>query len=79
VFHDVSVLVGLVLAFFLVNAHDELIVDDLLQILVRSNAGVNKLHYFSDIFLFQDVGYQVRHHLPDPHEVFRLVLDDCPL
>ena len=42
--HDVSVLIGLVLAFVLVDAHDELVVDDLLQILVRSNAGVYELH-----------------------------------
>ena len=43
-FHDISILIGFVLAFVLVNSHQKLTINDLFQILMRSYTGIDELH-----------------------------------
>lgn len=78
-FVDVKILVGCVLALFLLNAHQELVHDDLLCVLVGSDAGVDELYDFADVFCLDDVGHDVWHYVADCLEVLLLELDQSCL
>lgn len=78
-FHDVEVLIGHILAFLLVDSHQELLVDDLLGVLVRGDAGVDKLNNFTHILKLQYIGHYFRHDLSYALEVLTFVLDQGTL
>jgi len=77
--HDVSVLVGLIFALVSVNSHDKLAVNNLFQVLMRSDRSVDKFHKFTNIFLLQNIRNNVWHNLAYSLEIFRFVFDDGSL
>lgn len=76
---DVQILIGGVLAFVLFNAHEELVYNNLLSVLVGCDTGVDEFHDLADIFGLDDVRYYVRHYITDCLEVLLLELDQSCL
>lgn len=69
--HDVSVLIGFVFTLVLIDAHQKFIINDFLQILMRSHASIDKFYQFSHIFLFDNVRNKMWHHFSDSVKIFR--------
>lgn len=73
---DIQILIRGVLTFVLLDAHQELVYDDFLGVLVGGDTGVDELYDLADVFGLEDVWHDVRHHLADGFEVLLLELDE---